>query len=352
MKEEPLISIIVPVYKSEKFLGQCIDSLIDQTLRPIEIILINDGSPDTSGKICDEYGKLNHNILIIHQENKGAAAALNAGTKAASAPFIMYLDADDWIEKDTCQISYEAINSSKSDVVFWSYFRECDNISIKDKPIFEKDTFFDETSIKNLHRRIVGLVGKEMKNPVRTDAISAGWGKLYRRNIIIENNIKWIDTQLVGSSDVIFSIQVFQHVQRALFLNKHLNHYRMYNPNSLTKNYSFSLYGKLINLYSIIFKHLNDYNLDINFHEALSNRISLSLINSTLSIISLKKKATLLVKYKHLRLILNDNHYKNAIKSLKLIFLPLHWKLFFLFAKWRFTLGIYFLGIIMSKLRK
>jgi len=350
-KNKPLITIVVPVYRSQAFLNQCVDSLLNQTLKSIEIILVNDGSPDNSGLICDEYARKDDRIVVIHQKNKGAADALNQGTYKASAPFLMYVDADDWLEDNTCQISFDTMEQYNADVVFWSYYRESQLASTKDVPIFTKDTFFDESSIKDLYRRIVGLLGEEIRNPIRTDAISAGWGRLYRRELITKNNIKWTDTQLVGSSDVLFSIHVFQHVKRAYFLNKHLNHYRTYNPSSLTKNYGFSLHGKFLNLFKLIKDHIEKYNLGNDFKQALNNRICLSLINNTLGIVGVKNETSVSEKIERIKLILNDPTYRDAIYNFNTKHLSFHWWIFFLIAKWRFSLGIYFLGIIMRRLR-
>jgi len=351
MKREPEISIIVPVYKSEAFLRPCIESLINQTFRNVEIILVDDGSPDQSGEICDEYANQDDRVVVIHQENQGGAAAVNRGIEEASAPFFTYLDGDDWLELNTCELAYEAINKHKVDVVFWSYFRDSVDGSKKDIPIFKEDSLFEGDKMKDLRRRLIGMIGEELRNPIRTDAIAAGWGRLYRRSVIIENDIKWVDTQLVGSSDVLFSVQVFQQVKNAFFLNKHLNHYRLYNPNSLTKNYQYSLHKKLINLFKILGTHIEKYDLDEKSKMALNNRICLSLINNTLSLTSLRNQAPSSERIVYFEKILNDPIYSAALREFKLDYLPIHWKLFFLFAKWKFSWGLYSLGRIMQRLR-
>lgn len=97
MEREPLVSVIVPVYNVEKYLHQCVDSIINQTHRNLEIILVDDGSPDNCGAICDEYALKDRRILVIHQENGGVSAARNAGLDAAGGEYLMFVDADDWL---------------------------------------------------------------------------------------------------------------------------------------------------------------------------------------------------------------------------------------------------------------
>ena len=98
--EEPLISVIVPVYKVEAYLRRCLDSIVNQTDRNLEIILVDDGSPDHSGAICDAYAKRDRRIRVIHKVNGGVSSARNAGLEAASGEYIGWVDSDDWIEND------------------------------------------------------------------------------------------------------------------------------------------------------------------------------------------------------------------------------------------------------------
>lgn len=116
-----MISVIVPIYNSEKYLKKCIDSIKNQTYKDLEIILVNDGSTDNSPKICDEYAKIDNRIKVIHQENGGLSAARNAGLKSASGEYITFVDSDDYIEDDTYEKVNSAIERFDSDLVF---FRE------------------------------------------------------------------------------------------------------------------------------------------------------------------------------------------------------------------------------------
>ena len=132
------ISVIVPVYNAEEFLPQCLDSILAQTLTELEIICIDDGSPDNSGKILDDYAKKDNRIIVIHQNNGGVSLARNTGIKNAAGKYIGFVDPDDWIDKDFYQNLYQAAEDYQADIVgtgFCSFKnnKKKTNIFYKDK---------------------------------------------------------------------------------------------------------------------------------------------------------------------------------------------------------------------------
>lgn len=105
--EKPLISIIVPIYKVERYIHRCIESLTHQDITNIEIILVEDGSPDNCGIICDEYKEKDSRIRVIHQSNGGLSAARNSGIDIAKGDYLMFVDSDDWVDSDFCSYAYQ-----------------------------------------------------------------------------------------------------------------------------------------------------------------------------------------------------------------------------------------------------
>lgn len=116
-----LISVIIPVYNVEKYLSECLDSVINQTYKNIEIILIDDGSKDSSGKICDEYAQKDTRFKVIHKENGGVSAARNTGLDVAQGAYITFVDADDFVERDFVENLYKKIQQESSDLCFSRY---------------------------------------------------------------------------------------------------------------------------------------------------------------------------------------------------------------------------------------
>lgn len=141
---EALISIIIPVYNVEPYLCQCLDSVIGQTYKNLEILIIDDGSTDGSGKICDEYAERDERIKVFHTENRGLSAARNVGLDKANGKYIVFIDSDDWFELVAIERSVEAASISKVDIVCFLPIREYKNSSKADiidprKPIVFSD---------------------------------------------------------------------------------------------------------------------------------------------------------------------------------------------------------------------
>ncbi len=127
-----ILSVIVPVYNVEKFLTKCLDSLISQTYKDLEIILIDDGSTDNSGKICDEYAKRDNRVKVIHQKNKGVSVARNVGLDLATGSYITFVDSDDWCEKDYFKQIFEEANKFENvEIIITNFVKDFGNNKLK-----------------------------------------------------------------------------------------------------------------------------------------------------------------------------------------------------------------------------
>ena len=123
-----MISVIVPIYNIEKYVDECIQSIVNQTYRNLEIILVDDGSTDSSGEICDTYASSDPRILVIHKENGGLVSARKAGLRASTGKYITYVDGDDWIESTAYENMYEKIKNEDADIVFYGHFENTGNV--------------------------------------------------------------------------------------------------------------------------------------------------------------------------------------------------------------------------------
>ena len=348
MKEKPLVSIIVPVYNVEDYLEKCLDNLICQTYENIEIILIDDGSTDKSSQICDEYAAKD-SIAVIHKTNEGVSAARNDGLKAANGQLIMFVDSDDWIETDTCEIAVSAMEESGADVVMWSYISE-NNGNQSPKTIFGSDTVFEGTDVtEKLHRRLFGLMGEELAHPEYADSLCPVWGKLYKKELIMNNNISFVGLSEIGSyEDGLFNIEVFSQIKKAVYLNKCLYHYRKENTSSVTSGYRKDLFEKWQNLFDLMQKYIDKNNLSSDYQSALNNRIALSILGLGLNIMSCNCSAV--KKIKMIKEIIKSKRYKKAYKDLCFNYFPVHWKLFYGCAKYKFATGVYGLLFVIQKI--
>lgn len=129
-QESPKVSVIVPVYNVEKYLDRCVNSLVNQTLNDIEIIFVDDGSPDGCPAMCDEYARKDGRVHVIHKMNGGLSSARNDGLKHVTAEYYMFVDSDDWLDIETCKVCYEKIVALDADCLMFSYIKEFGNHSI------------------------------------------------------------------------------------------------------------------------------------------------------------------------------------------------------------------------------
>ena len=332
------VSVIIPVYNVEKYLPRCLESVMNQTYAELEIICVNDGSPDNSSAILEEYAKTDGRIKVINQQNKGLSGARNTGIEAATGDYIVFLDSDDWMEEEA--LSSAVAKAADADTVMWGYVREFAEKSIE-KKIFEGDRNFDESETRALHRRLAGLTGAELSNPENTDALVTAWGKLYTADIIKKNNLQFVDTKIIGTEDLLFNMYYFGFAKKCFFIDKPFNHYRKDNETSLTRSYKPKLFAQWSELYSRIRNYLNENSLGEDFHKALDNRICLSMIGLGLN--ELSNKASHYQRMRNLKSILSSEQYKKAFSNLEFTYFPIHWKLFFVFCKRRNTFFVYLL---------
>ena len=336
------ISIIVPVYNGEKYLEQCLESLINQTYTDIEIICINGNSTDKSLIILQEYAKKDGRIKVITKENEGVSLSRNVGISKAEGKYLLFVDADDWIEEDTCETAIQEAEESQADVVMWSYVREFPHSS-QPKMIFEQARIeYEKTEIEDLHRRFIGLVDAELAKVENADALCPVWGKLYKKEIVDRDRISFPDIRSIGTyEDGLFNLYYFEHIKKAVYIQKHLYHYRKYNPDSITSKYKPDLLNQWLNLFALMENYIRARGLGQNYKKALFNRISLSILGQGLNL--LERNDSPVKKIRQLSQILKHETYRQAYKNFELKYFPIHWKIFYGCAKYNAPVGVYIL---------
>ncbi len=319
----PLVSIIVPVYNTEKYICECLHSLIQQSYSHIEIIAVDDGSTDSSLSILNDISEKDNRLKVFSQPNQGVSATRNLALSEATGEYIMFVDADDWIDLSTIKECLQAIGDA--DVCFFAYIREFPNRSLP-KPLFPQTHIFTAEACKQLQRRMIGPTSKELANPGMLDSLGTIWGKLYRKEIL--NGTEFIDLKVIGTAeDSLYNCNVFRKVQKAVYINKTFYHYRKFNSGAETKKYK----PQLSQQWNRLFDYMKATVTDEISQKALHNRIALSIIglglNECLSPNTLKKKTDKIAE------IINQPHYKEAYQKLDLTYFPIHWKVFFFAAK-------------------
>lgn len=169
---EDLISVVVPIYNVENYIKKCVDSILSQTYKNLEIILVDDGSPDNCPQICDEYAQKDSRIKVIHKENGGLSDARNAGIDISKGKFITFIDSDDYIEKDYVEVLYNSIKENASDMSIGSHKAIYDNGTILNKETGEKSVLDAKTVLERiLYDENIDL---------------SAWAKLYKTELFEE----------------------------------------------------------------------------------------------------------------------------------------------------------------------
>jgi glycosyltransferase involved in cell wall biosynthesis len=216
----PLISIIIPVYNVEEYLSKCIESVLIQDYINIELLLINDGSTDASGIICDKYSLLDNRIKVFHQRNKGVSSARNVGIDNATGIYICFIDSDDWVEKDYISSLTKEVNST-TDLIIGGLLKFKDNKGFFSGNSF-KEIVFNNNDIYKAFTEI------ELYN------YGGPTSKLYRLSIIRNHNIKF-NPHMNYAEDFHFLLRYLLYVRSLKFISSQSYYYRISNNASLSK---------------------------------------------------------------------------------------------------------------------
>lgn len=214
------ISVIVPVYNSQKYLEKCIQSVINQTFMNFELILIDDGSKDRSGIICDSYAKKDDRIIVVHKKNGGVSSARNLGINVSNGKYIMFLDSDDELEKNTLSICMKYINEYDFDVIAWSLKTNAGDNS-KFFNMSNKKTIAYKGNQKKLYDiRLRGFTGYSI-DQIKDSSMHFVVTKLIKKSLITENKLIF-DEELKYHEDTIFTAYVLEYANSIVALNEFL----------------------------------------------------------------------------------------------------------------------------------
>ena len=224
------VSIIIPIYNTEKYLEECLDSVINQTYKNLEIILINDGSLDNSLKICREYETKDGRIVVIDKENSGVSNTRNIGIESSTGDFITFVDSDDWLELDAIETMVNCINKRNVDVVRTN-FAINNEVGKIPKKLEGKIETKDYLIGLYAHLNITNNINKLLYYFLNAEIPAYMCLFLIKREIIIDHNLK-LNEDLVMMEDTLFFVNLIQYVNSIYILNKKTYNYRIYQESS------------------------------------------------------------------------------------------------------------------------
>ncbi len=349
MFNKPIVSIIVPIYNCEQYIDKCLESILGQTYENIEVICVDDESPDKCPEILDRYAEKDSRLKVVHKKNGGVSNARNDGIKAASGEYIMFVDGDDWIDAVMVSEMLDVAKNKNADVVMCCYVKEFSDHSAESHIFNGNICFVGQDVQRCIHRRFIGPVKEELSVPQNCDILITPCMQLLKAEICKKH--EFYDIRKLGTfEDGLYQIDVYRDFESFAYVDKPFYHYRKDNETSITTKYKADLFEKWQNLYDIIEGKLLEYKLDGEYIEALNNRIALSMIGIGLN--ETKADKSIFKKAAFLRNVLKTPRYKVAFKELSMKHFPLHWWVFFALCKMKFTFFLLLMLQMIEFLRK
>lgn len=244
---KPLISVIVPIYQVERYLRQCIDSILNQTYENLDIILVDDGSRDACGAICDEYAERDPRIRVIHKANGGLVSARKAGLKIARGGWVAYVDSDDWIEPTMYELMWEKAERHHADVVVTAYQESYDGCETVRENYISPGVYRQSQIVEEIFGKMlyVGKLGKWGLSP-------ACWDKLLRKEVVEKYQYD-VDDRIWDGEDHAFIYSIILEAKCVVVLNEAPYHHRI-RSGSVAVGYD----SRCFERFSYLFNHLKE----------------------------------------------------------------------------------------------
>lgn len=324
-------SFILPVYNVEKYIKKCVDSLLNQTYENFEVILINDGSKDKSEDVCKEMVKKDSRVSLYNQVNSGVSVARNLGIDKSSGDWLVFIDPDDWVDKDYLLNFYNSIEENVDIII-------CDDIVEFPKKSIINNIFIESCEFVG-NKKDDLLLQFFSKNscsyfPQNHDC-SSPWGKIYRKEFVLKNGIRF-EPELRRAQDKVFNLYAFELASTIKYINIPQYHYRM-NETSTWGKYSPNIINDLEKLYEHMRKFILKYKTDNDvFLSSFYEKIALS-INSIFRQYYYHKDCELSnrEKKKEIDNFLHEGLFKEALVNIDLKKLSFQEKVFIIFVKIR-----------------
>lgn len=308
-----LVSVVLPIYKVEKYLEKCIESVVSQTYPHLEILLVDDGSPDGCPAICDAWAARDSRIRVIHKENQGLGEARNSGIDAATGAYICFFDSDDYIREDTVEKALTAILAERADYASFGHV----SVNSKENVIAE---FIPDASVKTYRGSAVwekflpGLVSPDYLQKRPRQFYMSAWSAMYSMDLIRNSGWRFVSEREVVAEDVYSLLALFEHISSVTVVPEALYFYRV-NDQSLSRSYLPNRYRKVKHFYN------ESMNLcrRIGYNEDILHRVSKPYLAFTLSAMKQESVSELPFRKKmsNLKEIIRDDALQAVLKQNK-----------------------------------
>lgn len=253
-----LISVIVPIYNVEQYLIRCVSSIRQQSYRELEIILVDDESPDRCPQICEELKEADPRIRVVHKKNGGLGFARNSGLEVARGAYVTFVDSDDWLSKDHIENLYGAAVEHQADVVIGAHTVVSANGAEQKHSIQIRDGLYEGNEI--IDGVLLPLLGPDLDFPRDVELTSSTCMNLYRMEVIRTNDLRFISERYAVAEDLYFNVDFFMHSKRVALINEQ-GYFYFENHSSISRRYDPKRFERTLNYYEVIQKQVDQYGL-------------------------------------------------------------------------------------------
>lgn len=250
------ISVIVPIYCVERYLTRCIDSIRQQTYTNLEIILVDDGSPDGCGQMCDDYARIDKRIKVIHKENGGLGYARNSGLEVITGDYVTFIDSDDWISETHIENLYREIVKNQADIVIGGHTMADDSgPQIVRRCTLEKTIYTGEAITEKI---LLPLIGADLNCPKDVQLEASSCMNLYAVAVIRKHALKFVSERDTVSEDLFFNIDFLYHA-RTVSVSDEVGYYYYRNGTSISRKYHPQRFMRTVRFCYLLRHKLNEY---------------------------------------------------------------------------------------------
>lgn len=343
---EPKVSIILPVYNVEKYLDKCLETVTGQTLRDIEIICVNDASPDNSLEICKRWQEKDNRIVVVDKkQNEGLGLTRNAGIEVAKGKYIAFVDSDDYIDVQMYEKLYSFTKENKLDACWCDYRYDLGNRFLESREV--KESFIRE-SAKECRNFMLDMLAPlpEYKSDVKH--LVSVWRAVYSRKIIEEFHIRFESERDNGSEDIPFNMDFLLKTNRIGYIPFVGYSYR-YNPFSLSRNYTHQKYYAYEHLFDEVRDRL-EANIEISDCKLHYERFLFYFYRNIIKYEAIKNING--KKIRNIRMRCKDGRIEEVYKDYPYLRLPIKQRIFFFCMKHKIVWVLYAMCILENKIRK
>lgn len=331
-----LISVIVPIYNVERYLIRCVDSICRQSYSNLEVILVDDGSPDNSGDICEQLKKNDKRIKVVHKDNGGLGFARNSGLKEVTGRYVTFIDSDDWIAPDHIENLYKSIKQFDADVCIGGNTNvDSKGNKLKKEVKLEKKLYVGSDIVTKI---VLPLIAPDtdFKNDIQLE--SSCCMNLYAVEIIKENRIEFISERYAVAEDVYFNIDYLMHATKVITSDE-VGYFYFENTESISRKYNPKRFERTINFYTEVDRRIKKYDLE--------NKVSYRLDRSYLTKIRVAIRHVvmsdlrLIQKFKEIKVIVCNPLTREVVNRYPIqTYIPaIKW--FIIFVKWNWVFAIF-----------